>query len=92
MLSRTLTSNWSAFSRRIRPARVLHIEDDVGDDDRDNREAKDVEPTPVLAGCHAITSEQGTDEPKTEQEGVNDSRGVDLQRHRAGRGDVSHVV
>ena len=31
-------------------ARVLNIKHDVGEDDRDDREGKDVEPTPTLAG------------------------------------------
>jgi len=71
---------------------VLNVEDDIDDDNRDNRETEDVKPTPMLAAGHPITSQQGTDETKAEQKRIYDSRGMDLQRHRARGGDANHVV
>ena len=37
---------------------VLDVEHDVDDDDREDCEAKDVEPTPVLAAGHPKTSQR----------------------------------
>jgi hypothetical protein len=61
-------------------ARVLYVEDDIDDDDADDRETEDMKPTPALASCHPITSQQGTNESKPEQKAIDDSRLI--RRHR----------
>lgn len=72
--------------------RVLDVEYNVDDHDRNDRETENVKPTPVWTACHPLTGQQGADEPKTEQKGINNPWRVDLQHHRAGGGDVNHVV
>lgn len=48
-------------------SRVLNVKDDVYDDDGDDRESQDMQPTPVLAACHPITSQQGAYETQAKQ-------------------------
>lgn len=57
---------------------VLHVQHDVDDDNREDCEAEDVKPTPVLAARHSIPCQKRTDEPQAEQQNINDSRRVDL--------------
>ena len=73
-------------------SRVLDVQHDVDDDDREDCEAQDVEPTPLLATRHPKTSQQGTNETQAEQKRIDNPRRVELQRHGAGGRDVDHVV
>ena len=72
--------------------RVLDVEHDVDNDDRDHGEPKDMQPTPLWAARHPITGQKGADKPQAEQKSINDSGRMNLQGQRAGRGDINHVV
>ena len=59
-------------------SRVLDVQRDVDNQHGDDREPKNVQPTPPSAASYSIASQKGTQQPQAEQKSVNNYWGMNL--------------